>query len=161
LQYEVVFDLAEIGYRQWWFPAFGLLFVVVGGILVKFRATVQKWRMPTLLAKSFPFIVLGFSILWTLASFALTFGEYYSLKRALQEGRYRVVEGPVTEFQPMPYSGHARESFVVGGNKFSYSDFEMTSAFNNTQSHGGPIKEGLYIRVTSVGDAIVKLEIRR
>jgi len=88
-------------------------------------------------------------------------GEYYFLKKAYDEGRYRVIEGPVTEFVPMPYSGHKRESFNVARKKFSYSNFAITSAFNNTQSHGGPISEGLYVRVTHIGDAIVKLEIRR
>lgn len=161
MEYEVIFDLAQSGYRPWWFPALGLIFTIVGAVLVKFRRVVQQWRMPRVLGKIFPYIFLGFSIFWTLAAFAGTYAEYYFLRKAYDEGRYQVLEGIVAQFDPMPYSGHKRESFVVGGKKFSYSDFEMTSAFNNTQSHGGSIRDGLYIRVTYVEDAIVKLEIKR
>lgn len=35
----------------------------------------------------------------------------------------------------------------------------VTSAFNNTSSHGGPIREGLPVRVTYSRNAILKLEI--
>lgn len=58
-----------------------------------------------------------------------------------------------------PYSGHARETFVVNGQYFSYSDYDLTQGFNQTQSHGGPIKEGLQVRITHVDGSIVKLEI--
>jgi hypothetical protein len=32
-QYRIVFDLSQKGFR-WWFPAFGLIFVVAGGVIV-------------------------------------------------------------------------------------------------------------------------------
>jgi len=53
------------------------------------------------------------------------------------------------------------ERFCVSGVCFAYSDFVITSGFNNTSSHGGPIREGLPVRVTYVGDMIVKLEVAR
>ena len=59
----------------------------------------------------------------------------------------------------MPYAGHSDESFVVGGRRFSYSDFVVTSGFHNAASHGGPIREGLYVRVTYLGNLILRLEI--
>ncbi len=51
-----------------------------------------------------------------------------NLRHILQQGAYHSVEGPVTQFDPMPLAGHKRESFVIKGIKFSYSDFVMTSA---------------------------------
>ncbi len=53
-----------------------------------------------------------------------------------------VVEGRITNFVPMPYEGHADENFAVSGVQFSYSDYGVSDAFNNTSSHGGPIKAG-------------------
>ncbi len=43
----------------------------------------------------------------------------------------------------MPYGGHQQESFTVEGVKFSYSDFSISPSFNNTKSHGEPIRKGL------------------
>ena len=109
--------------------------------------------------KNFSWFFFVFAILWTLVSFLGTYVQYMTATNALRAGRYSIVEGPVTHFVPMPYSGHSEESFVVGGQKFSYSDYIVTAGFHNTASHGGPIHEGLQVRVTYVGDVILKLEI--
>lgn len=62
---------------------------------------------------------------------------------------YEVVEGSVENFTPMPYGGHAKESFYVNGAYFEYSDYEITGGFNNTASHGGPIKgNGQKVRIS-------------
>lgn len=72
---------------------------------------------------------------------------------------FMVVEGVVEKFVPMPHAGRSHESFWVNGVRFSYSDYEITPAFNNTASHGGPIYEGLPIRISYVGNKILKLEV--
>ncbi|MEO7576992.1 MAG: hypothetical protein ABIT83_05210, partial [Massilia sp.] len=66
---------------------------------------------------------------------------------------------PVADFVPMPAAGHAMERFCVQQACFSYSDFVIGGGFNNTASHGGPIRAGLPVRVTYVDGDIVKLEI--
>jgi len=75
----------------------------------------------------------------------------------------KVVEGYVEHFHPMPSSGHDSESFSVSGVPFRYSDFEITGAFNNAASHGGPIKEGLKLRINYVTsnkqNLILKIEL--
>jgi hypothetical protein len=62
----------------------------------------------------------------------------------------------------MPYAGHAEESFSVSGVPFRYSDFQITDGFNNTSSHGGPIKSDSYVRICydPSGNVILRLEIR-
>ena len=37
MNYELIFDVRESGFRDWWFPAIGLLFVAVGIFLLKNR----------------------------------------------------------------------------------------------------------------------------
>ncbi len=65
-----------------------------------------------------------------------------------KEGRCIYGEGTVSDFKPMPADGHVHESFVMGNRKFEYSDFDLSRpGFNNTASHGGPIKEGLPVHV--------------
>jgi nitrate reductase NapE component len=48
----------------------------------------------------------------------------------------------------------------VQGVRFCYSDYMLVCGFNNTSSHGGPVRSGLPVRVTYAGENIFKLEIR-
>ena len=87
--------------------------------------------------------------------------NFVELRNSAANGEYEIVEGRVEQFVPMPYGGHSEESFVVNSQKFSYSDYDLTKGFNQTQSHGGPIREGLQVRIAHVNGKIVKLEIVR
>jgi hypothetical protein len=51
------------------------------------------------------------------------------------------------------------EKFCVNDHCFEYSDYVITGGFNNTRSHGGPIREGLPVRVTFIRNKIIKLEV--
>ena len=108
----------------------------------------------------FPRVFLGFAILWTTVAFFVTFVDYWSSVRALKENRAEVIEGPVADFHPMPYSGHVDESFVVKGVQFEYSDYGVTAGFNNTASHGGPIHEGLVVRIWHYKGRILRLDVK-
>jgi len=116
---------------------------------------------PTNSQQGFAYFFFGFALLWTTVSFVSTWREYSRLENAIATGHARVVAGVVTEFSPMPVTGHAMERFCVSGSSacFEYSDYVVTSGFNNTSSHGGPIRAGLRVRVTYVGNSILKLEI--
>ena len=87
------------------------------------------------------------------------------IEKAQSEGKVQVVIGIVEDFHPMPFSGHDTERFRVGTEKFSYSDYMVTGGFNNTSSHGGPIKFGLPVRITFIPskfcNVITKLEVGR
>jgi hypothetical protein len=109
----------------------------------------------------FTFFFLGFAIIWTATAFLGTYRDYSRLAEAVRDGRAEVVEGIVTNFKPMPSSGHAMERFCVGARCFEYSDFVISAGFNNTTSHGGPIREGLKVRVTFVNNDIAKLEVAK
>ena len=100
--------------------------------------------------------------MWTVVSFAGTYTEYLRHKTLAEENRCRLVEGPVEHFVPMPYAGHAVESFFVNGVAFKYSDFIITDGFNNTSSHGGPVNGDSYVRICydPSNGAILRLEIR-
>ena len=160
MHYRTVFDIAAAGYKSWSFPAFGLAFIALGIVFVLNRRNIPGWwsKHPAA-SKAFAFFFLGFSVLWTLVSFLATHGDYAALAKARTAPGLQVVEGVVTNFKPMPPTGHAMEKFCVSGTCFEYSDFIVTAGFNNTSSHGGPIREGLQVRVAHVGNAIVKLEV--
>ena len=105
--------------------------------------------------------MLGFAILWTLTTFLITVRDYLRLASALREGRCEIVEGEVTKFHPMPAEGHHEESFDVGGKHFQYADYIVIAGFNQSSSHGGPVREGIKVRIYHVGNIIARLEIAR
>ncbi len=159
MEYITVFDIANAGYKSHSFPEFGLIFVAAGSILVAFKSRLPNWSQRSTISRAiFPYGFLGFSLLWTMATFFGTYRDYRNASDAERTNTTSVVEGQVTDFRPMPVSGHAMERFCVSGKCFEYSDYVVTAGFNNTSSHGGPIRENLPVRVTYVGNTIVKLE---
>lgn len=87
------------------------------------------------------------------------FREYVALRSAYRHGKFSGVEGRVADFRPMPYQGHQLECFSVQRETFCYSDYGLTAGLNNSASHGGPIRNGLPVRISYSGDTIVRLEV--
>ena len=147
-----VFDVLDSRFKDWTFSAFGLVFVAVGIVIFFFPNMIRVTGIPYLNVQSgfqtfFRYSFIGFAILWTSISFFTTYSQYLRHKALAEEGRCRVVEGPVEHFIPMPYAGHSQETFSVDGVPFRYSDFIVTDGFNNTSSHGGPINSDSYVRI--------------
>jgi hypothetical protein len=157
--YTVVFDVLTNGARAFWFPVPGLFFIVIGLLLPRFIKS-GIFRSPPWMRSWFPTVFLVFAILWTLIGFTSIGVRYLNDLNAMKSGKVGYVEGQVESFVPMPYTGHAMESFTVKGIPFSYSDYVVTPGFNNTTSHGGPIRNGLYVRIWYLQNEILKLEIK-
>ncbi len=153
IHYKTVFDISQKGF-DWWFPAAGVPFLIVGLILI----WTGKRKMWTRFRRA-GYIFVGFASLWTLTVFSTKLREYLALHEAYRNRHYSVVEGQVENFRPMPYDGHQQECFSVQHVTFCYSDFEPTAGFNNTASHGGPIRPGLPVKVAYVDDHILRLEV--
>jgi len=157
VHYEVVFDINTVGYRAWWFPAVILVFAIVAVLVVR-TVPPRPGVVMTPFLRAVPHLVSGMAVLITIFSFVLTYRELARLHDVLASGRAQVVEGRVTDFTPMDDFVHKTESFRVGDRWFAYSDAIETGGFNTSSTHGGPIREGLRVRVTYVGGTIVRLE---
>lgn len=156
--YHVAFDSTRDLYRALTLPAIALLFYAFREkIAAADRQYRKKQNLPPqssqleMLFNSVLFAALGISF--------IVFYEAINLYIALRSNQFMIVQGRVTQFVPMPYGGHADESFVVSGRRYNYSDYQISAAFNNTQSHGGPMREGLQVRITDVKGQIARLEI--
>ena len=103
---------------QWWFPAFGLIFVLIGTSLVWIG---RRWASQKQ-AKVTGYFMLAFASLWVLIAFRSAFSSYRQSVEAYRNGNYAVVEGQVENFHPMPYEGHQDECFSVRSERFCYSD---------------------------------------
>jgi hypothetical protein len=158
MEYRVVFDVVQAGYKDWTPGLVPLVMMGVGAWMVRRYARVPMKGIG-IFARVFPLVFLGFATLLAVAVFGSALWTYWSLRSAVLSGKVSRVEGVVSDFKPMPYGGHAMEHFCVGEACFEYSDFVLTGGFNNTSSHGGPIREGVRVRVTHVDGTIVRLEV--
>jgi hypothetical protein len=162
--FQTTFDIEQAGFTGWRPIMFGLAFVAVGALLVlapNLMSRILRGGLQGNVRPLFGWIFLSFALLWTYASYSQTYPSYRRLLEATQSGRVQVVEGFVEKFHPMPKGGHDAEHFEVNGVTFGYSDYSNHGGFNNTASHGGPMREGLYARVAHVDRRIVRLEIRQ
>ncbi len=148
-QYTTVFDITHKGFDLW-FPAFGLI-IILGSVLVIRERRAGYWW-------AYLGIVIG--LLWIPLTFSSMHSAYGACRTAYENGHYSIAEGYVADFHPMPFEGHQDECFTVQGVRFCYSDYMLVCGFNNTSSHGGPVRSGLPVRVTYAGENIFKLEIR-
>jgi|SRR6266404_1212288 len=153
MDYVTVYDVSHSWYRHWWFPAAGLIFLAIGLLMYRFRDENRSSFGSELL--------IVFAAFWTLLAFGIVATDSFGLVSDLRNGRCEIVEGVVTEFVPWSDAVKKDETFVVSGHRFHYSDFTITPGFNNTQVHGGPIHDGLRVRIHCSGNDIAKLEIAR
>jgi hypothetical protein len=136
----------------WWLPP-----VVVVAILVIRR---PRFALAVIYVAFGALVALG--MVWFQRGWNRSVSHAYTVAaRAADDSTTPVVAGPVEDFRPAPAEGHQDETFTVNGVPFGYSDYVITGGFNQTQSHGGPIREGLAVRIHYIprGNVIVKLEI--
>lgn len=160
MSYEIVFDVRSEGFRYWFIPVTCLAFVALFLVRVLWRRAHpytggSRWRRVE------PYVALGLAVLFTVVSSVTMLRERDQLASALEDGRFVTVEGVVSKFVPMPEDGHPHESFEVAGRRYEYSDYMVTAGFNRTQSFGGPVREGLRVRIADVEGTIARLEIAR
>jgi hypothetical protein len=100
-------------------------------------------------AKIFCSIAVGFIAFIILLVSVSTAVTYNSVISAYKHGNYKITEGYVEDFVPMPYTGHSEETFGINGVKFAYSDYDLSSlGYNKTKSHGGVITgNGQHLKV--------------
>jgi len=160
MHYATVFDASVHPYRNFSFVLPGVTFMLVGAVFV-FR---PEWfeavfRKPLRHRYIFRWFFFLFSVLWTATAMVALLKDARTASQATQPGKCEMIEGRVAHFHPMPAEGHDTEHFDVQGIGFSYSDYEVSAGFNNTASHGGPIRAGLPVRICYRDGEILRLEI--
>jgi hypothetical protein len=161
-------DVSTVGFEYWPTAALCLILLTASVfILFKREALRASWRISRGASVFIAVTAFAVSAVWALVLLWQTYQDYRRPMLSIRAVQpvVRVVEGPVEAFVPMPVSGHAMEKFCVQSECFEYSDYVLTEGFNNTSSHGGPIKPGLPVRIAYVDrgtwprNLIVKLEV--
>ena len=160
MHYTLVFDTSEHPYRNFTFVLPGLIFVLVGAVMVFAPQLLEAlFRKPLRQRYIFRWFFFIFAVIWTFAATSAMWRDASNAGQLLKSRKCQMVEGKVENFHPMPASGHDTERFDVKGVHFEYSDFIVSAGFNNAASHGGPIREGLPVRICYSDGEILRLEI--
>src|SRR5262249_26377321 len=114
MEYRVYYDIQQVAYPGWWIFALGLLFISLGAAPFFTRNNEyfsSRFWSSKFQRKETPIFPIIFGLLIVGAEL-LSYSNFAKLREASRNGKAEVVEGQVTEFVPMPYQGHAKESFV-------------------------------------------------
>lgn len=161
MDYKVVYDALEQGH-----PLEDYIWVVVwflGLVMPFFLLKLARSQNTAIRTKQKVVFITTWIVFWGVVGGIgnlNVFLKQSECQKWLKTGDYIITEGIVEQFDPMPYSGHKHESFVLNGYKFEYSDFdESKGCFNNTFSHGGPIYEGRKVRIYHKEGIILRIEV--
>jgi hypothetical protein len=155
--YNTVYDVTKESASHW-FPAYaGSAFAMtfLFGILYWLCKGIFKRKLDIAIS----ILAAIFLLFWLAAVVGGQLSDYLTLSHAYKSGRCELVEGVVTNFAPMPPAGHKDETFQVNGKSFAYSSFSVTAGFNKTACHGGPIKDGLKVRIWHLKGEIARLDV--
>ena len=155
MNYVTVFDISRQQF-EWWWPAIGLLILAVGILSIKF---VSRWPGQNN-AKIVGWCMVAFGPFFTYVVYNSQVSMWADWRSVYEREAYSTVEGIVRDFKPMPYEGHQDECFWVRDEKFCYSDYLVQPGFRRSASHGGPIREGLPVRIAYYRGQILRLDVR-
>lgn len=164
MEFETVFDLAEAGYKNWWFPAAALLPLLAGAVMAfapKLTPRLMGAHVRGRLVRFFGMIFFVFAAAWTALAFMNTWNDYRHHRDVLARGEHRTVEGVVENFRPLAAHGYGAESFEVKGVRFQYAPSALSPGYNRAAADGGAIANGVHVRIAYVGLAILRLEIEK
>jgi hypothetical protein len=157
--YRVVFDSTQSPYR--WLLGYSpvlllgiLLIVIVGALLLVARRT--TWQTRVLLGLLLA--LLSLKVAWNAYFWRLTSQNYYHYV-----GSYQTAEGAVEKYRAGRTTSLPYEQFEVNGIEFGYMDGGPPKCYHKTAANGGPIREGLRVRISYAQlhftPCIVKLEV--
>jgi len=152
-----VFDILTDGYRAWWVPIVVLLMAGAALVINNTVGIAPAGRPQYRRMFDTIFVVSGLCVAGLI--FWATYSDYAHLRNAVRSGNFEVVEGTVSQFAPADSGDHVPETFAVGKHRYQYSWAVITAGFHRTAPHGGPIRDGLHVRIYDVSGQIARLEI--
>jgi hypothetical protein len=167
MSYQTVYDFANESINiELILITFGLALVAFSLSWTAYKKLIIDFGEKRPVAIYFGLIVGTFFLLFGIYNVPKDISRYYATKEIYESKNYKIVEGFVQNYKPMPVLGHSDESFMVDSVFFSYSDFDKSYyGFNQTSSHGGPIiGNGMFVRIAYFynsfhGNIILKIEV--
>ena len=149
--YRTIFELGFHSF-PWSRVIQPIVFIIMGLLLIKFLRAKRYFVIVGVFVASMACLVL-------LTSLVIFIPNFVSLRSAYASGRSTILEGVIRDFHPAPTRGPAIESFMVGGETFSYNALDDTPCFHNAPFRKGPIQEGLDVRIHYSDGCIQRIEV--
>jgi hypothetical protein len=161
LGFRTVFDILNVDHAQvtgslgWWQAL--LFWTVINS--AAFLTYGGKLRRGLRWFQLFSTVGLVLVVSWSRQNQHIADLELSALKRERLSGEFHIIERIVEDFTPGKADGHPPEQFRVGNTHFTYSPYEITSAFHQVVENGGPLRNGLKVRIAETDGKILRLEI--
>jgi len=157
MSFETVYITTTEGYFNTVYILLCINFLFLLFSIVLF-IVIWKYRFAKIFL-SFPVSIFFASIIFSLIGTLPSYYEGIECQNALASGNFKVVEGPINEFHPMPRGGHAYEILKIGEKTFSYSKYEgHWCGFNRRNQDDYFPQLGDYLRIFYIEDRIIKIE---
>lgn len=148
---RLVYDATQVGYYGWWMPLLGGLAGAAISRLLWRHA--DDWPNPGK-RRALSTFLAAFSVIWFLGFTWAVFVPQRHLKSALRRGEYSVREGVVRNLVPGSKTDNFDEEWDLDVNgtlyHYRYNPANTYAGFRHTIPHGGPVREGLRVRVYEV-----------
>ena len=156
MHYRLIFDATTVRYPVWPWLLPLALFAAFGLVLVRFPNLYgQRSRFMRAVGTLLTIVGLGSALfIWHVRT-----GQRHKVIGALRDGHYALVEGRVSGFRPGAPTSHPPEEFDVNGHHYRYAPAEELYSFNHVAGAGGPIHDGVQVRIADVDGLIARLEI--
>ncbi len=169
-EFVVVYDIRQEGLH--WILTAVILFPLCFGLLYLFRLlavlAARRKRSEKIWQAGLCVFVIIVVTLWAFrgcSDYGDKSAQREQAARSLESGEYLTVEGQVTDFRTGFRGGGER--FTVHGVRFSYAYSDLTRpGFHRDASHGGPVRQGLYVRIRyrptePLPPQILEIEVRK
>ena len=133
-------------------------FLAVGVMLAIFFKILLRGDEAPHPMRFFPYVFLGLAVFFTIFECSLYFSSLANVRDAFSRHRETVVEGRVQEYTPWEPHVHSA-TLVVDGVRFQFWAYINEGALD--AAGPVPIRVGDGVRLTAVGNSIVKVEQRQ
>jgi hypothetical protein len=143
MPYQVYFDFHQSPF-DWWAFWPGFVLVLIGVI----------WLTHTLKKKKSPTIALVFlfcQIIILLSFIFIAYDQFHYYTTKFNSHDYGIIEGIISNHQPVTFGDGGRETFEVNGMQFAFQGKGRPPIFNQTVAKGGKLHNGLPVRITFTG----------
>jgi len=155
----VVVSVRELGL---WVLVWGIAFVAICAAS-ELRGTRLRWS-PRLGGSEAPAgfvgLISGLVLLAGAAFGGVSQTGAVSLWRQLEAGQGVVLIGPVQDYVEVAPAGN-NDCFSVENRRFCLSNWVMTPGFRETRFSGTPLSDGEIVRLSVIGEAIVRVEVEQ
>lgn len=144
MKFQVVFDSTKTVADWWlWYSPLLLIFAIMAAYILHFLWKTRRERFTYRPLLILILVLMAVEVATHLAVYWVPYhNNFYYV------GPYQIVEGTVENYQFTTKSASNVERFRVKGVSFAYANHGLPQCFHKTAKDGGPIRQGLVVRIS-------------